>query len=111
MMRKFIGNKELVRYGVTRFAISFLTLQSMHCQKHNLRNIFTFEKLVTSKWAKEAKDKRATDIILMSSFWNHVVFILKVMGPLVRVLRLVDNENKLAMRYIYEAIDRAKGDD
>ncbi|CAL9085775.1 unnamed protein product [Musa textilis] len=30
------------------------------------------------------------------------------MGPLVRVLRLVDNENKPAMRYIYEVMDRAK---
>ncbi|XP_050264150.1 uncharacterized protein LOC126708400 [Quercus robur] len=30
------------------------------------------------------------------------------MGSLVRVLRLVDNERKLAMGYIYEAMDRAK---
>ena len=70
--------------------------------------MFTSEKWVTSKWAKEAKGKRAADIILMPSFWNHVVYILKVMGPLVRVLRLVDNENKPAMGYIYEAMDRAK---
>lgn len=108
MMREFTGNKELVRHGVTRFATSFLTLQSVHRQKHTLRNMFTSEKWVTSKWAKEAKGKRAADIILMPSFWNHVVYILKVMGPLVRVLRLVDNENKPAMGYIYEAMDRAK---
>ncbi|CAL9075137.1 unnamed protein product [Musa textilis] len=44
----------------------------------------------------------------MSSFWNHVVYILKVMDSLVRVLQLVDNEIKPAMRYIYEALDRAK---
>ncbi|KAK4271022.1 hypothetical protein QN277_019778 [Acacia crassicarpa] len=31
-----------------------------------------------------------------------------VMGPLVRVLRLVDNEKRPAMEYIYEAMDRAK---
>ena len=30
------------------------------------------------------------------------------MGPLVRVLRLVDNEKKPAMRYINEATERAK---
>ncbi|CAL9120100.1 unnamed protein product [Musa textilis] len=70
--------------------------------------MFTSEKWVTSKWAKETKGKRATDIILMPSFWNHVIFILKVMDPLVRVLRLVDNEIKPAIRYIYEAMDRAK---
>ncbi|CAL9199798.1 unnamed protein product [Musa hybrid cultivar] len=84
---KFIGNKELVRHGVTRFATSFLTLQSVHRQKHILRNMFTSEKWVTGKWAKEAKDKRAADIILMPFFWNHVVYILKVMSSLVRVLR------------------------
>ncbi|XP_058002221.1 uncharacterized protein LOC110632739 [Hevea brasiliensis] len=31
-----------------------------------------------------------------------------VSGPLIRVLRLVDNEKKPAMGYIYEAMDRAK---
>ena len=30
------------------------------------------------------------------------------MGPLVSVLRLVDNEKKPAMGFIYEAMDRAK---
>ena len=44
----------------------------------------------------------------MPSFWNHVVYILKVMGPLVKVLQLVDNERKPAMGYIYEAMDRCK---
>ena len=44
----------------------------------------------------------------MPSFWNGVVYILKVMGPLVRVLRLIDNERRPAMGYIYEARDRAK---
>ncbi|CAL9072335.1 unnamed protein product [Musa textilis] len=107
MMREFTGNKELVRYSVTRFVTSFLTLQSVHRLKHNLRNMFASEKWVTTKWAKEIKDKRATDIILMPSFWNHVVYILKVIGPLVQVIRLVDNENKPTMKYIYEAMDKA----
>jgi len=40
----------------------------------------------------------------MPSFWNIIVYILKVMGPLVRVLRLVDNERKPTMGYIYEAM-------
>ena len=62
---------------------------------------------MTSKWAKEAKGKRAADIILMSSFWNHVVYILKVMSPLVQVLRLTNNKTKPAMRYNYEAMDKA----
>ncbi|CAL9078538.1 unnamed protein product [Musa textilis] len=80
----------------------------MHCQKYNIRNMFTSEKWVTSKWIKEAKGKRATDIILMSSFSNLIVYILKIIDPLFQVLWLVDNEKKPTMRYIYKASDRAK---
>ncbi|XP_028074032.1 uncharacterized protein LOC114276447 [Camellia sinensis] len=46
--------------------------------------------------------------LLMPSFWNTVVFALKLSGPLVKVLRLVDTEKKPPMGYIYEAMDRAK---
>ena len=44
----------------------------------------------------------------MPSFWNTIVFCLKVLGPLVCVLRLVDGEKKTPMGYIYEAMTRAK---
>ena len=44
----------------------------------------------------------------MPSFWNTIVFCLKVSGPLVRVLHLVDGEKKAPMGYIYEAMNRAK---
>ena len=44
----------------------------------------------------------------MPSFWNTIVFCLKVSGPLVHVLHLVDGEKKAHMGYIYEAMNRAK---
>ena len=44
----------------------------------------------------------------MPSFWNTIVFCLKVSGPLVRGLRLIDGEKKAPMGYIYEAMNRAK---
>lgn len=44
------------------------------------------------------------------TFWNHIVHALNVDGPLVKVLRLVDGEQKSPPpQYIYEAMDRAKG--
>ncbi|KAH1232957.1 hypothetical protein GmHk_09G025506 [Glycine max] len=107
-MRKFTQKTELVRHGVTRFATTFLTLQRLHKQKANLRRMFTSDEWLKSKAAKEPKGKQATDVVLMPSFWNDVVYALKAMGPLVSVLRLVDNEKKLAMGFIYEAMDRAK---
>ncbi|KAI3742410.1 hypothetical protein L1987_60091 [Smallanthus sonchifolius] len=108
MMREFTKNNELTRSGVTRFATTFLTLQSLHKQKSALRHMFASEKWTTNKWGKEHKGKRANDIVFTPTVWNNVFFTLKVMGPLVRVLRLVDNEKKPAMGYVYEAMERAK---
>ena len=68
----------------------------------------TSEDWTSSKWAKEPQGKRMAQTLLMPSFWNTVVFALKVSGPLVKVLRLVDTEKKPPMGYIYKAMDRAK---
>ena len=61
-----------------------------------------------NKLSKEAKGKEATKTVLMPAFWNNVLYILKVMAPLVKVLHLVDSEKKPAMGYIYEAMEKAK---
>lgn len=108
MLRSFTGQVELVRPAVTRFATSFLTLQRIHKQRTNLRKMFTSPEWTSSKWAKETGGKQVHGIILMVSFWSTIVYILKIFGPLVRVLRLVDGEKRPAMGYIYEAMDRAK---
>ncbi|WJX54375.1 hypothetical protein P8452_40264 [Trifolium repens] len=108
MMRKNTGNVELVRHGVTRFATSFLCLQRLHKLKAKLRNMFTSEEWLSSKGAKDAKGKKAMGIVLMPTFWNDVVYTLKVMGPIVHVMRIVDNEKQPAMGYIYAAMLEAK---
>ncbi|RVW59019.1 hypothetical protein CK203_107797 [Vitis vinifera] len=78
MMRRFTGQRELLRPAKTLFATAFITLSRLHEQKNNLRKMFT------------------------SSIGQIVS------GPLVRVLRLVDGEKKAPMGYIYEAMNRAK---
>ena len=70
--------------------------------------MFTSEEWNKSKWAKEQAGKRAVSIVLMPSYWKNMIYILKISGPLVRVLRLVDGEKMPPMGYIYEAMDRAK---
>ncbi|KAJ0779731.1 putative HAT dimerization domain, ribonuclease H-like superfamily [Helianthus annuus] len=107
-MREFTKNKELTRSGVTRFATTYLTLQSLHKQKSALRTMFASDKWKESKWAKQPKGRRAKDVVQTYAFWTNVTFTLKVMGPIVRVLRLVDNEKKPAMGYLYEGMERAK---
>lgn len=108
LMRKIIGNVELVKNGVTRFVTSFLILQRLQELKSKLREMFTCDEWVSSKCAKDAKGKRATSIILMASFLSDVVYTLKVMAPLVDVLKMVDNERKPGMGYIYVAMGVVK---
>ncbi|XP_076889698.1 uncharacterized protein LOC143540556 [Bidens hawaiensis] len=55
MMRELTKDNELARCGVTRFAITYLTLQSSQKKKSALRNMFTSEKWTNRKWAKEHK--------------------------------------------------------
>ncbi|RVW36368.1 hypothetical protein CK203_083841 [Vitis vinifera] len=102
MMRRFTGQRELLRPAKTRFATAFITLSRLHEQKNNLRKMFTSSDWSDSKWAKEQKGKTIANIVLMPSFWNTIVFCLKVSGPLVRVLRLVDEKYK----EIFNIIDK-----
>ena len=108
MMRHFTRQRNLLRPAKTRFATSFLTLSSIYKQKENLKKMFTSEDWTCSKWAREPTGKRMAQTVLKSSFWNTIVYSLKVSGPLVRVLRLVDGEEKPTMGYIYKAMDQAK---
>ncbi|KAJ7977287.1 HAT transposon superfamily protein [Quillaja saponaria] len=108
MMRRYTGLKNLLRPAKTRFATAFITLSSIYKQQDNLRKMFVSDDWTSSKWAKEQAGKKAAQSVLADSFWAGIIYALKVTGPLVRVLRLVDGENKPAMGYIYEAMDRAK---
>ncbi|XP_020203627.1 uncharacterized protein LOC109789148 [Cajanus cajan] len=108
LLRFYTNKRELVRHAVTRFATSFLSLERIHQEKSNLRKMFVSDEWNSNKLSKEAKGREACKTVLMPSFWRNVVYILKVMAPLVKVLRLVDGEKKPAMGYIYEAMDKAK---
>ena len=90
MIRRFTGQIELFRPTKTQFETAFITLSQLHEQKNNLRKMFTSSDWSDSKSAKEQKGKTIANIVLMPSFWNTIVFCLKVSSPLIRVLRLVD---------------------
>ncbi|KAG4907026.1 hypothetical protein JHK84_055550 [Glycine max] len=108
LLRNFTNKREFVRHAITRFVTSYLTLERLHKEKANIRKMFTSDEWTLNKLSKEPKGKEAAKVVLMLSFWNSVVYTLKVMAPLVKVLRLVDGERKPAIGYIYEAMDKAK---
>ena len=60
----------------------------------------------SSQWAKhDGKDTKKR--IKSSSFWKKATKVVAITKPLVKVLQLMDGE-KLAMGYIYEAMDQLK---
>ncbi|XP_009785951.2 uncharacterized protein [Nicotiana sylvestris] len=94
MMKKFTKQISLVKPAKTRFVIAFLTLHRMHEQKNNLKKLFVLDEYTSSAYGREARGRESADIILSPSFWNNMVHALKIGGPLVKVLRLVDGGSK-----------------
>ncbi|XP_016507314.2 uncharacterized protein LOC107824999 [Nicotiana tabacum] len=108
MMKRFTKQRSLVKPAKTRFATAFLILHRMYEQKSNLKKLFVLYEYTNNAYGREARGRESADIILSPSFWNNVVHALKIGGPLVKVLRLVDGEQRPPMGYLYEAMDRAK---
>ncbi|XP_042454068.1 uncharacterized protein LOC122038398 [Zingiber officinale] len=107
LMRKFTKRK-IVRPGVTRFASSFLTLQSLLDKKQELRNMMTSNEWDSTKWSRSKKGKEAFDVVVPNDFWNSMDLCLRIFTPLVKVLRLVDGEEKPSMGFVYGEILNAK---
>jgi hypothetical protein len=61
-----------------------------------------------SIYAKDSEGKRFVDSVLNSMFWEECALILRITEPLVRVLQIVDNDDRPAMGSLYEAIHSAK---
>ncbi|XP_072069452.1 uncharacterized protein [Arachis hypogaea] len=108
LMRKFTGGREILRLAPTRFATNFIALQSILAQKDALRAMVTAKEWTISAYSKEAKAKTFVDQVLDSKFWNQCTDVVKLTEPLVRVLCIVDSEDKAAMGFLYQAFNMAR---
>nr|KYP57411.1 hypothetical protein KK1_003673 [Cajanus cajan] len=107
-MRKHTSGREILRPTPTRFVTNFIVLQSILAQKDALRAMVTSKEWTSSTYAKEAKAKKFVEQVLDSGFWTKCVDIVKLTEPFVRVLRIVDKEDKPAMGFLYQAIHKAR---
>ncbi|GAU35412.1 hypothetical protein TSUD_160630 [Trifolium subterraneum] len=108
LMRQHKGGREIFRLAPTRFATNFIALQSILNQKDALRTMVTSKEWTTTHYSKDAKAKQFVEQVLDSKFWSECADIVKITKPLVRVLRIVDSEDKPAMGYLYRAIYKAR---
>jgi len=104
----------LLRPAVTRFATAFLSLQRLFLKKDKLRAFVVSPEYndPNASWIKNKKKKEIStevaETILQSGFWTNVVKALKASQPMVQVLRLVDGDEKPAMGYLCDAMEKAK---
>ncbi|XP_039688054.1 uncharacterized protein [Medicago truncatula] len=108
LMRKFTHGREILCPAPTRFATNFIALQSILSQKNALRAMVTSQEWTTSAYAKDAKAKQFVEQVLNTNFWTACADIVKLTEPLVRVLRLVDSEDKPAMGFLYRNMYKAR---
>ncbi|XP_042476322.1 uncharacterized protein LOC122058015 [Macadamia integrifolia] len=107
VMRAKIDGNDLVRAVVTRFATSFLTLQSLLKHKDALKQLFVSDDWKNSNLSKTEAGKKVTEMVLSNTFWSGVQDCLRASLPLIVVLRLVDYERP-AMSEVYMAMEEAK---
>ena len=106
LMREYTNHKELKHPCKRRFSSNFLMLESILNVQNELQLL-----VVSSKWKNlnhnEKDIAKVASIIQSAEFWSQVKEVLLVLEPLVRVLRLVDNDLSTA-GYLYEAMEMAK---
>lgn len=108
LLHHFTKGKDLIRPAMTRFATSYLTLGCLNDNKGALMRMFISNEWKSSRFAKTKDGKHVENMIMDSRFWKNIVVCLKGTYPLIKVLRLVDSDEKPAMGFIYEEMDRAK---
>eukprot|EP00253_Pinus_taeda_P018426 PITA_18426 len=108
LMRRFTNNKELVRPAFTRFATSFISLQSLLNSMWDVKRMFISKEWCALPISRKPEGEGICKLVsYQEDFWAGVQEVCAITEPLVKVLRLVDGE-KPAMSYLYEAMDRAK---
>eukprot|EP00253_Pinus_taeda_P034849 PITA_34849 len=108
LMRKFTNNKDLVCPTITLFATSFISLQSLLNYMWDVKRMFLSEECCTLTMSCKPEGEAICRLVsYQEDFWAGVQEVCTITKPLVKVLRLVDYE-KIAMGYLYEAMDRAR---
>ncbi|XP_051149227.1 uncharacterized protein LOC127263948 [Andrographis paniculata] len=111
LMKTYTNGRDLLRPGITRFATEFVAMESLLRYATDLKRMCTSREWVeynnTLRRRHEAGD--ISDMILNERFWKRVRRVCGVMEPLVKVLKVVDQDKKKTYTtYHLRAMDRVK---
>lgn len=108
LLRNYTDGKDLVKPSKIRSASSFLTLENILLEEENLKKMFSSSEWSRSIWASKMEGKKAAYLMGDHSFWTGALKLSKVAIPLVRVLCLINEDDKHRVDYIYETFDQVK---
>ncbi|XP_052726181.1 uncharacterized protein LOC108332656 [Vigna angularis] len=107
---EFVGEENVVQV-VTNNAANFRAERVVDAKEGKIASLLTMfssKEWKTNKFGTSQEGRKVEHVVLDSQFWKNVSTCLKVVAPLMVVLRLVDSDVKLAMGFIYEEMDCAK---
>ncbi|GAV67564.1 LOW QUALITY PROTEIN: DUF659 domain-containing protein/Dimer_Tnp_hAT domain-containing protein, partial [Cephalotus follicularis] len=93
-LRKRSGWMEIVHPSMTRFATSFITLKSIYDHKPDLQASVISKHYTNHKISRTSKGKSFSSTILDNKFWDDCLIAIKVAAPIIRLLRIVDFDEK-----------------
>ena len=110
LMKVFTKDRDLLHLGITRFSTEFISFEclihyegdlKMMCRTNEWREF-------NKDWSKWSLIDKVSNLILTDRFWKKAKEVQTIKEPLVKVLKLVDQDKKPTLSIIYEAMDRAK---
>ncbi|CAN0904196.1 hypothetical protein LINGRAHAP2_LOCUS22955 [Linum grandiflorum] len=107
ILKEFTKGQDLIRPAVTRFATAYLTLGCLHQHKGDLMSMFSSDKWKKSTFSSIREGKQIQLIVMDSGFWTDVLRCLQAAMPLIKVLRLVDSDDRPTMPFLYLELNEA----
>ncbi|CAI9767133.1 unnamed protein product [Fraxinus pennsylvanica] len=108
LLRAYTRVENLIKPSNIRSTVPYLTLENMFLEKKGLKNMFASSEWKTSYLSDSFEGKRVASLVEDRTFWNGALVVLKAAIPIVRVLCLINKNNKPEIGLIYETLDQVK---
>ncbi|XP_045831497.1 uncharacterized protein LOC123922868 [Trifolium pratense] len=76
--------------------------------KNDLQALMVDKHFTSHKLAKSTAGKMVSAIVLDSSFWSNCFMIAKIMALIIKLLKIVDGDERPSMGYVYDGMQRVK---
>ncbi|CAL0306670.1 unnamed protein product [Lupinus luteus] len=92
----------------TSYDMTFIALKSIHEHKHDLQALVTSKDFIGSRYYRDKKANRFVEVMMNTRFWNDCTIIVNIVAPLIRLLRIVDADERPSLPYVYDGMPRAR---